>query len=157
MDKTLLSSARLPKVDQSLIKFSHGTTILLLVLGFVLDAWPLVALAATCQLLGATGSPSAPYRLLYEQVFKRGGLIRPRERPDHPEPHHFASLMGGVMDLVGAALLVAGNPLGWVFVAIVFVLANLNVWISLCMGCLMYYQLHRFGVPGFVHAPIRSR
>ncbi|MBK9747971.1 MAG: DUF4395 family protein [Chloroflexi bacterium] len=37
---------------------------------------------------------------------------------------------------------------------IVIVLANLNFWLNFCVGCLMYYQLNRFGVPGFKYAPI---
>jgi hypothetical protein len=41
--------------------------------------------------------------------------------------------------------------LSWIVVA----LAALNLFAGICVGCIIYYQLHRFGIPGFTHAPLR--
>ncbi|MCA9894078.1 MAG: DUF4395 domain-containing protein [Anaerolineae bacterium] len=139
----------LQQVDLNVIKFSQACTILLLSAGFIVDSWVLVAIAAICQLLGATGAQYAPYCFLYDNVAKRMGLVKPNVKPDFSQPHHFASFVGGAMDVIGFALLAAGSAAGWIFVAIVFVLANLNLWISFCAGCMMYYQLNRLGMPGF--------
>jgi hypothetical protein len=44
--------------------------------------------------------------------------------------------------------------LGWSLVWVVIALANLNFWVNFCLGCWVYYQLNRLGVPGFgVSAP----
>ena len=145
------------QVDQSLVKFSQACTIALLTLGFIVDSWLPVALAAICQFLGATGSPFAPYRFLYEHVARASGIVKPNVKPDNPQPHHFASFVGGTFDLIGLLLLLAGSSLGWLFVGIVFVLANLNLWVSFCAGCMMYYVFNRLGVPGFTYAPVRGR
>jgi hypothetical protein len=38
----------------------------------------------------------------------------------------------------------------WILIA----LANLNFWVNLCVGCMMYYQLNKLGVPGFTRRPV---
>jgi hypothetical protein len=144
------------KLDRNAVKFNHSLTIILLLTGFIVDSWIPVAIAATAQLLGAAAAPFAPYKLIYEKIVKPNGWIKPRLIPDHPEPHRFAILMGGLFDVAGILALHAGMPVfGWVLVWLVIVLANLNVWISFCMGCWMYYQFNRLGVPGFTQAPVR--
>jgi len=61
------------------------------------------------------------------------------------------------MVLGGTAALMAGLPvLGWILIAVVIVLANLNLWAGWCAGCTMYYWLNRLGVPGFDHAPVEG-
>ena len=143
-------------VDQNQIKVSHGITIVLLLTAFIGDSWIPVALAAASQIIGSTGVPYAPYRLIYKHLIVPLNLIQPHCEPDNPQPHHFASLVGGLFDLGGLLALWAGLPvLGWTLVWIVIVLANLNVWISFCMGCWTYYQLHRLHVPGFTQAKIQ--
>jgi len=156
-DKSSMSSNHVQHVDQNAVKFSHAATIVLLALGFVVDSWVPVAVAMACQLLGASGSSFAPYRFLYEHVVTASGIIKPNVQPDNPQPHHFASLVGGLFNLVATLLLMAGSPIGWLFGGVVFVLANLNVWVGFCAGCTMYYQFNRLGVPGFTYAPVRGR
>lgn len=151
-----MMSSETRKHDRNRVKFNHAVTIVLLVTGFILDNWIPVAAAAASQLLGALSAPFAPYKLLYEHMVVPNGLMKPRLIPDNPEPHRFAMLVGGLFDTAGILALWAGAPLlGWLLVWVVIVLANLNVWISFCMGCWMYYQFSRLGVPGFTQAPIR--
>ena len=53
------------------------------------------------------------------------------------------------------ALLVGVSGIAWALVWIVIALANLNFWIDFCLGCWVYYQLNRLGVPGFSYAPVQ--
>ena len=152
-----MATETLRKVDQTGIKVGQGTTIVLLLLGFVLNSWLLVGIVAVSQLLSAFDAPFAPYRLLYQRVIKPLGITRPNVIRDNPEPHRFAQLLGGLMNTAAAALLLVGvpNP-AWVLVWVVIALANLNFWLNFCLGCWMYYQLHRLGVPGFTQSPVEG-
>lgn len=144
------------KVDHNGIKTGQALTIILLIAGFVLNAWPLIALVAVAQLLGGLGAPFAPYKLIYRYIILPTGLVKPRVEPDNPEPHRFAMLVGAVFNGAGTVALLTGAPvLGWVLVWIVVVLANLNFWAGFCLGCWFYYQFNRLGIPGFTQAPIQ--
>ncbi|NWF68434.1 MAG: DUF4395 domain-containing protein [Chloroflexi bacterium] len=150
--------AEVRQVDHSGLKTGMAATIILLILAFVFNSPLLVALVALAQLMGATGSAYAPYALLYKNVVRPSGLVKPHVIADNPEPHRFAMLVGGVFNLAATLALLAGLPaLAWVLVGVVVVLANLNFWLNFCMGCWMYYQLNRFGVPGFNQAPIKEQ
>lgn len=144
-------------VDQTGLKTGQALTILLLVAAFVLDSWLLVAFVALSQLLGALAVPFAPYKLFYHHVVLRSGVVQPNVQQDNPEPHRFAMLVGALFNGAATlALLLSAPIIGWLLVAIVVVLANLNFWLSFCLGCWMYYRLHRLGVPGFDAAPIQE-
>lgn len=144
------------KVDQTGLKTGQALTIILLIVAFVLNSPLLVAVVAVAQLLGALAVPFAPYRLAYQYAIKPSGLARPNVVDDNPEPHRFAMLVGAVFNGVAFVALLAGAAVvGWVLVGIVVVLANLNFWLNFCMGCWMYYQFNRLGIPGFTAAPLR--
>lgn len=150
-----MSTAALRQVDQTGLKTGQALTIILLVLAFVLNAPALVAFVALAQLLGAADAPFAPYRLIYQHIL-RGRVLQPKPTPDNPEPHRFALLVGGIFNTVATLALLAGaSTLAWVLVGIVVVLANLNFWLDFCLGCWMYYQFNRLGVPGFSVAKIK--
>ncbi len=148
-------SDKLRKVDQTGLKVGQAATIILLILAFVIDSPLLVALVALAQLLGGLDSPAAPYRLFYQRALKPTGVVKPNVINDNPEPHHFAMLVGALFNGLATVALLAGAPiLGWVLVGIVVVLANLNFWANFCLGCWMYYQFNRLGVPGFDRTPL---
>ena len=150
-----MAAIALRKVDHSGLKTGQAITIMLLLLAFVLNSVPLVALVAAAQFLAAIDSPYAPYRLIYQRIVKPSGLVKPHVIPDNPEPHRFAMGVGTVFNTLATILLLAGAATpAWVLVWIVIALANLNFWINLCVGCLMYYQLNKLGVPGFTQAPV---
>lgn len=147
----------LPKIDQNGLKTGQALTIILLILGFVLNSWLLVAFVAVAQLLGGLAVSFAPYRLFYQQVIKRFGIVKPRIEHDNPEPHRFAMLVGTVFNGAATLAILAGASfIGWLLVWIVIVLANLNFWLNFCLGCWMYYQLNRLGIVGFSIAPIQE-
>ncbi len=151
-----MAGTSLRKVDHNGLRTGQAITILLLLAGFVLDSPLLVAIVALAQLLGAVNAPFAPYKLIYQRVVKPSGLVKPHVIVDNPEPHRFAMLVGAIFNGAAVVLLLAGVPLvAWVLVWIVIALANLNFWINFCLGCWMYYQFNRLGVPGFRYAAVK--
>lgn len=145
------------RVDQSGLKVGQVITIITLLIAFIISSPLLVALVAIAQLLGGINSPYAPYRLIYQKLLKPAGIVKPNVIPDNPEPHQFAMLVGAIFNGVGAALIWLGIPVaGWVLVWVVIALANLNFWLNFCLGCWMYYQFHKLGIPGFTQAPLSS-
>ena len=147
--------AALRKVDHSGLKTGQAITIVALLLAFILNSPFLVAFVALAQFLAGIDAPFAPYRLIYQRIVKPTGLIKPNVIDDNPEPHRFAMLLGGIMNGAAAILLLAGVPApAWVLVWVVIALANLNFWLNICLGCMIYYQLNRLRVPGFTHAPV---
>jgi hypothetical protein len=152
-----MAAETLRKVDHSGLKTGQAATIILLIVAFVLNSPLLVAFVGLAQLLGGLNAPYAPYRLLYQRAIKPSGIVKPNVINDNPEPHNFAMLVGAVFNGAATLALLAGAAtIGWVLVGIVLVLANLNFWLNFCAGCWMYYQFHRFGVPGFTQAPIQT-
>ena len=148
-------AAALRKVDQSGLKTGQAITSVLLLVGFIINSPVLVALVALAQFLAAIDSPFAPYRLIYQRIVKPSGLVKPHVINDNPEPHRFAMGVGAVFNTTATLLLLAGvTTPAWVLVWIVIALANLNFWINLCVGCMMYYQLNKLGVPGFTQSPV---
>lgn len=149
--------AEIRKLDQTGLKTGQALTILLLLIGFVLDSWVLVAFVAIAQLFGALALPFAPYKLIYQNIVKPTAIVKPNPQPDNPEPHRFAMLLGAIFNGLGTIALLAGAPIvGWALVWMVIALANLNFWLNFCAGCWMYYQFNRLGVPGFDRAPIQE-
>lgn len=145
----------LRKVDHSGLKTGQAITIVALLVAFILNSWVLVAFVAVSQLLAAVDASFAPYRVIYQRVLKPRGLVKPNVITDNPEPHRFAMLLGGIMNTAATLLLLAGvQAVPWVLVWVVIALANLNFWLNICLGCLIYYQLNRLHVPGFTQSPI---
>jgi hypothetical protein len=144
------------KVDQSALKVNQTFIIGLLVLAFVLDSVWLVAFVAAVMLLGTAVPSLALFKGIYQRGLKPAGIVKPDVIVDNPEPHRFAQGFGGVV-LVGAliALLAGATFVGWGLVAVVIVLAALNLFLGFCAGCFVYYQLNKLGVPGFAQSPIQ--
>jgi hypothetical protein len=145
------------QVDHSALRTNQACIIACLVLGFVLNAPLLVAFVAAVMIVGTIWPQAGLFKRLYRHVLRPAGIVRPDVLPDNPEPHRFAMLVGALFNGVATLALLGGIPLlAWVLVGIVIVLANLNFWLNFCLGCWMYYQFNRLGIPGFTAAPIQE-
>ena len=124
-------------------------------LAFVLNSVWLVAFVGVVMLVGTAVPNLALFKRIYQHVLRPNGLVKPDVITDNPEPHRFAQGFGGVVVILALLAFVTGLPvLGWSLTWLVVVLAALNLFLGFCAGCFVYYQLNRFGVPGFVRSPI---
>jgi hypothetical protein len=138
--------------DRSVLKVTQLILMAGLIVGYAVSlAKPLAAVAlpvfALMMLHGAAVPSQSLPRLLYLNVLKPRGLVRPRVVVEDPAPHRFAQLVGGVFLAAGsvlaaAGLLTAAWTLGWIVVAMAF----LNFAFDICVGCIMYAQLVRIGL-----------
>ena len=145
------------RVDHSALRTNQGFIIALLVLAFVLNVWWLVAFVSVVMLVGTAIPAAGLFKSVYFTVLKPTGLVKPDVKLDNPEPHLFAQGVGGVFTAASTLTLLSGFvTAGWILSWIVIALAALNLFAGICVGCIMYYQLNRFGVPGFTRAPISS-
>lgn len=145
------------KVDQSALRVNQAFIIALLALAFVLDSVWLVVFVAAVMLVGTAVPSVSLFKRIYQHALRPAGLVKSDVIIDNPEPHRFAQGFGGVVLLASIAALLAGaTTAGWLLVGVVIFLAALNLFLGFCAGCFVYYQLNKFGVPGFGRAPIEQ-
>src|SRR5437763_669979 len=145
------------KVDHSALRTNQSFIILLLIAAFVIDKWWLVAFVSAVMIIGTVFPKAGLFKAVYFKVLKPARIARPDVKIDNPEPHQFAQGLGGIFTLLSTVALLAGaTTLGWALSWLVVALAALNLFAGICVGCIMYYQLGRLGVPGFTRTPIRS-
>jgi hypothetical protein len=153
----LMTTEHTTLMDRNQLKFGMSRIGILLIAGYLLDNWYLVAIVAFCELSDAAAFRFAPFRVLYKSIALPLGLLKPRMIPDAHPPHRFAAALGGVFNLIGVVLVLNNmSTVGWVFVGIVFILNALNFFLGFCVGCFTYYKLGKFGVPGFVPKPTKD-
>jgi hypothetical protein len=146
----IMAPALMKKIDHSAMTVNQIFIISLPIIGFILDTpWPLL-FTGVVLLAGLLHPNLALFTLFYKYVVKPLGILKPHVEMDHPQPHRFAHLLGGVFLLVACAFLFTGyEVIGWVLGWIVVVLAHLNLQSNFCVGCFMYLYLVKFHVPGF--------
>ena len=144
-------------VDHGALKANQLVIIVLDLLAFILNLWPVTAFVAAAMVAGtALGKPG--FLPLYRWIFKPLRLIRPDPVQDDPRPHRFAQGFGAFVMIAGTAALVLGaTAAGWAAVWIVILLAGINVFTGFCAGCSVFYQLARLGFPGFTGSPPEVR
>jgi hypothetical protein len=143
------------RVDNSVIHVNMIFTIGLLLLAFILNAPWLAALVAAVNFIAALYPRLGVWRAIYKYVLRPLGIVRPDVVSDNPEPHRFSQGLGSIFVAAGVVALSAGlSTLGWALVWIVIGLAAINLSLHFCVGCFMYYQLNRLGVPGFRYSPV---
>ncbi|MFN2462507.1 MAG: DUF4395 domain-containing protein [Candidatus Dormibacteria bacterium] len=137
--------------DRSVLKVGQviiiGIDLLAFALGFVLQvrlAWLLVPMVAAIMLLGVARPSLSAFRQLYLNFLKPRGLVKPNVVQEDPAPHVFAQGVGGAFLVAASAAFLLGlTPAGWVLTWIVIVLAFVNFAFDFCVGCQVYFQLHR--------------
>ncbi len=146
------------RVDHSALRANQAFIIGLLILGFVLDTWPLATFVALVMAVGTLWPNAALFKAVYGYVLKPLKIARPDVRVDNPEPHLFAQAVGAIVLGLGTLAFAAnGATLGWLLVWVVIGLAALNLFAGICVGCMLYYWFNRLGVPGFNAAPVERK
>jgi len=150
-------SAETRRVDHSALRVNQALIIGFLLLAFVLNAWWLVAFVSAVMIIGTIFPQAGLFNSVYFYALKPAGVVKPDVKQDNPEPHLFAQGLGGVFTLLSTLALLAGAAtIGWALTWLVIALAALNLFAGICVGCMMYYQFGRMGVPGFTKSPIQS-
>jgi hypothetical protein len=146
-------SDNLTNVDHAALRSNQAFIIAILIAAFVLNTPWLVALVALVMLAG-TAFKRPGFSPIYAGVLRRRGWVKPDVLKDNPEPHRFAQGFGGIV-LAGSVLafILGSSVAGWALAWLVISLASLNLFAGFCVGCAVYYWLHRLNVPGFVKAP----
>ncbi len=147
--------------DRSVLKVNQAILMIVIVAGYLVGlvyhpvAWALPVLAVI--MLAAVASPSFNVpRLLYLRWLKPARIVRPRVVQEDPAPHRFAQLVGGVFLAAASVFVITGLLLvAWVLAWIVAALAFLNFAFNICVGCIMYAQLVRFGLLPLSREPAR--
>src|SRR5688572_29138441 len=98
------------KVDHNALRTNQAFIITFLIAAFILDAPVLVAFIAAVMLSGAIYPPARLFVLVYQQILKPAGLIKPDVITDNPEPHRFAMFIGGLFTLASTLALIAEQP-----------------------------------------------
>lgn len=141
-------------VDHAALRTNQAFIIGLLVVAYVVDSVVLVGVVAVIMAVGTLWPEAGLFKVIYRRLLK-DRLISPDMIADNPQPHRFSQGFGAVV--LGLALILFGASapvVGWVVVAIVVVLAALNLFAGFCAGCYLYYRLARANVAGFEATPI---
>lgn len=148
-----MNEETLQKIDHNALKFNQITIIALNILAFIFNFPILAGLVAVVMLVGVLRKTTG-FDFLYKYVYRPLGLVNPDILSDHPEPHRFAQLLGGIVMAAGSIILFFGlSVLGWILVWMVVALAALNAFGGFCVGCAFYYWLNRLNMPGFSKQP----
>src|SRR5258705_6920739 len=148
-----MRSQTLQKVDHSALKTNQLIIISLNVLAFILNL-PILA-AFVALMMGVGSALKVPgFGIVYKNLLKPRGWMKPDVLDDNPEPHRFAQILGFVFLTAGSTALFLGSAvLGWTLVWIVIALASLNAFGGVFVGCMVYYWPVCLNLPGFVKQP----
>jgi len=146
------SGAALRPVDHAALRANQAAIIGSLAGSYIAGAPWVVALVALLMLLGAARARPG-FGWLY-LALRRGNLLRPDVVLDNPEPHRFAQLLGGFfLGMASVAFLLGLTAIGWGLAGLVALLAGINLFAGICLGCAIYYWLARLHLPGFSKSP----
>ena len=121
-------------------RFGAGLSVVILAVGFLLDAPIVVAFLAVA--LGVSAFFGARYSILGRPwpVVRRIFRIAPPRELEHELPPRFAQALGFIGFTVAAFLFLLGLPtLGWVIAAAVGALQAVLAATGYCLGCRLYF------------------
>jgi hypothetical protein len=133
--------------DVTARKFHQTVTVLILILAFVLGGtagWVLVALDGIVMLAGRYWWPADIFRQFTWRVLEPAGILRRNDVQEDHETRRIARVMGGLVFLVGAAILAAGGTLAWIAIGLIGAMIALDALFSFCVLCALTYHAARF-------------
>jgi hypothetical protein len=132
--------------DVTARKVHQSVTILLLIIAFVLGGtagWVLVGIDGLIMVVGRFWWPADVFRQLTWRVLEPAGILPRREVQEDHQTRRVARVLGGLVFLVGAALLWAGWPWAWIGIGAIGVMIFLDAAFSFCALCFLTYQTAR--------------
>ncbi len=138
------------KIDLSALKVNQAAISALTLTAFVFNLPALAAFVGIVMVAGTAWKELALFKQFYRHVLMPAKLVKPNQVEGPSAPHEFAQLLGGIFLIAGSLLLFSRSPIfGWGLAWIVILLASVNLFFGFCVGCFVYYQLGKLGVPGF--------
>lgn len=135
------------KLDGNALKFNQGSIVVLTAAAFLLQQSWLVAFVMVVLLVGTIFPGAGIFKLVYFNIVRPSGIIKPKIVNEDSAPHQFAQGLGGVFLLFSFAALELGQPvLGWGLALIVLALALVNLTVNFCLGCYIYFQMNKMGI-----------
>jgi hypothetical protein len=139
------------KIDKSGIKFNQMLVVLLVSVSFIMNLPFLIALTSVVMTIGSIFPEASLFRLIYLNIVKRSGIMKPEIVNESNAPHLFSHGFGGIVLLVSFLLLQffpnnTGIITGWSIAIIVAMLAFINIIWNFCAGCWLYFQLQKLGL-----------
>jgi len=120
---------------------------------YMQDMLPLILLGVVFLLSGSIRGIS-PFTLLYRWLVRPLRLMKSDYRLDNIQPHKFGQLVGALTVALALGLIAYGYPTAGWGVVVVLIVLTLVSYAGWCVGCFLYYQMHRLGLGGFFrHAP----
>ncbi len=138
------------RIDRNTLRtnqaFIVGLTVLAFVLGAEVGRWVILGTGLVLG-LGTVHPAFALFKQFHQRLLRPTGILGPRVEPEDPMPHEFAQAVGAVFLLAATiALFADATTTGWVLSWIVTALAFINLTVSFCAGCFVYYQPDRVGM-----------
>jgi Domain of unknown function (DUF4395) len=108
----------------------------------------LLAVAGGVMLVGRFWWPADAVRQLVWRVLEPAGILKRDDVHEDHETRRIARILGGVIWLLAAVSLLAGNPvLAWVLTLPIAVMVALDASLDFCALCFVMAQLNRRGIP----------
>ncbi len=134
-------------LDRSALKFNQESIVVLTAIAFLFSLPWLIVFTAAVMLEGTIFPKAGLFKLIYQHIAKPIGIIKPDVVEEDNSPHQFAQGFGGVFLAISfAALMFKLTALGWALDLIVLALAFINLTVNFCVGCYLYFQLHKLGL-----------
>jgi hypothetical protein len=124
--------------------------VVLVAIGLILQGVPgalLLTIAGVIMLAGRFWWPADVVRQLVWRVFEPAGILKRDDVHEDHETRRIARVLGGIVWLLAAASLLAGNPiLAWVLTIPIAVMVALDASVNFCALCFVLAQLDRRGI-----------
>ena len=138
------------KIDLNALKFNQASIVTLTLIGFIFNQPYLLVFVGAVVLAGSLNNRFAMFKQFYKYALVPAKILKPIIVEESPAPHNFAQTMGGIFLEAASFFLFNGQiALGWILVWVVILLAAANLFFNFCMGCFIYFQLGKLGIPGF--------
>lgn len=146
----MTSARELPVFDRTARKAHQWTMVAVVIVALVLQG-PigalLLAFAGAIMLAGRFWWPADLVRQLVWRVLEPAGILKRREVQEDHETRRLARVLGGVIWLIAAAFMVAGNGLvAWVLSLPIVGMVALDASVDFCALCFVVTELDQRGL-----------
>ena len=139
-----------PLYDRTARKAHQWSMVVLVLAGLILEGAGgslLLALAGVVMLAGRFWWPADVVRQLVWRVLEPSGILKRDDVHEDHETRRIARVLGGLIWLIAAASLFAGNAVvAWVLTLPIAIMVSLDAGLNFCALCFVLAQLNRRGI-----------